>query len=214
MFPVKIIFVLLLAISCRNYENSHKDIGVHSPQADTNQVHVHNPRSIIHDEVVKHIPEDYELLDTCRGDLNLDGYSDLLLLLKKKKEEESSDVIDHPEERPLFLFTQDASGQYTLAKKNNRSVLCVNCGGVYGDPYHSMVIKDGYFSIEHYGGSNWRWARIITYKYDSKSNDWCLYKDGTDNYHVSDPEKIESTIKTTKDFGKVSFEEFDIYNEN
>jgi hypothetical protein len=76
-----------------------------------------------------------------------------------------------------------------------------------------IVIKNGYFSVEHYGGSAWRWTRIITYKYSKEENNWFLYKDGGESFNAGDPEKVEKTVRTTKDFGKVLFKDFDIYKE-
>ena len=71
-----------------------------------------------------------------------------------------------------------------------------------------MVIKNGYFSVEHYGGSNWRWTDIATFKYDKKQNEWFLSRLGGDSFHTTNPEKITSTIKTSKQFGVVEFEKF------
>jgi hypothetical protein len=83
-----------------------------------------------------------------------------------------------------------------------------------GDPFQEVVIKKGFFSIEHYGGSGWRWTRTITFKYTADDNNWYLFKDGGDSFHASDPEKVTTKIRTTKDFGKVRFDKFDIYKEN
>lgn len=160
------------------------------------------------------IPKQYSLLDSASGDLNLDAYPDLVLILKKDGEDTSSDVIDHPEKRPLLFLTGKADGSWQLAARNDNSVCCVDCGGVYGDPYNKIVIKNGYCSIEHYGGSNWRWTRIITYKYDKASGKWFLHKDGGESYHVTDPEKTEEHVRSKKDFGIVPFEKFDIYKDN
>jgi hypothetical protein len=101
------------------------------------------------------IPAGYVLLDSASGDLNRDSYRDLVLVLKKNREEDSVDVP-----RPLLLLLGSAAG-YSLAGRNDNVVLCYSCGGVFGDPYQGITIKNGYFSIEHYGGSNWRWTRVI-----------------------------------------------------
>ena len=82
-----------------------------------------------------------------------------------------------------------------------------------GDPFMGIKIKNGYFSVEHYGGSSWRWTRIITYKYSKQDKEWFLHKDGSESFHASEPQKVETKIKTTKDFGQIKFEEFDIYDD-
>ncbi|WP_299253244.1 hypothetical protein [uncultured Cytophaga sp.] len=157
------------------------------------------------------IPPDYVLLDTVSGDLNLDNYNDLILVLKKTTEERTSDVIDNPEKRPLLILIGEPNNKYKLVERNDNTIYCVNCGGMMGDPYIQTVIKNGYFSVEHYGGSSLRLTRIITYKYSKEDKNWFLYKDGGESFNTSKPEKINKTIKTVNDFGKVLFKDFNIY---
>ena len=159
------------------------------------------------------VPKDYSILDTATGNLNLDEYPDMILVLKKNGEEKTSDVVDHPEKRPLLILVGQPDGTFKLVARNDNTVYCVDCGGMMGDPYQGITIKNGYFSVEHYGGSAWRWTRIITYKYSKAENYWFLHKDGSDSFHATEPEKVESEILTTKNFGKVPFDKFDIYKE-
>ncbi len=159
------------------------------------------------------IPKGYSVLDTASGNLNLDDYTDMILILKKDNEAEISDVVDNSGKRPLLILLGQADGTAKKAAKNDNTVLCVDCGGVFGDPYNGITIKNGYFSVEHYGGSNWRWTRIVTYKYDKKEQNWYLHKDGGMSYHTSEPENAEETVRTTKEFGKVKFVDFDVYKE-
>ena len=155
----------------------------------------------------------YSLLDTTTGDLNGDLYPDKLLVLKKQGEDTTSDVVDHPEKRPLLVLTGQADGTYRLAARNDNVVLCVDCGGVMGDPYVELVIKNSYFSVELAGGSSWRWTRTVTFKYAPGEQDWFLFKDGRQSFHASEPEKIETKLLTKKDFGQVSFKQFDVYKD-
>ncbi len=68
--------------------------------------------------------------------------------------------------RPLLILIGNSYGNLKkVAHNNNNTVLCHNCGGIFSDPFEGITIKNGYFSVEHYGGSNWRWTEIITYKY-------------------------------------------------
>lgn len=160
-----------------------------------------------------YIPKGFTVLDTTSGDLNRDQYPDMILILKENGEDSTSDVVDHPTRRPLLVLTGGAGPGYKLAARNNNAVYCVDCGGVFGDPFNGVTVKNGYFSVQHYGGSGWRWTRIITFKYSPADNYWYLHKDGGDTYHVSDPEQAETKVRTTKDFGKVPFDKFDIYKE-
>ena len=109
------------------------------------------------------IPGGYAVLDSASGDLNKDGIRDIVLILKKTNEDTQNET-----QRPLLILHGSKGKKYVPAAKNDKVVLCAACGGVFGDPYVGIVIKKKYFSIEHYGGSNWRWNRIITIKYDVK----------------------------------------------
>ncbi|OQA01818.1 MAG: hypothetical protein BWY70_00237 [Bacteroidetes bacterium ADurb.Bin408] len=91
---------------------------------------------------------------------------------------------------------------------------CVSTVAAFGvTPTRALPSKTVIFSVEHYGGSAWRWTCIITYKYSKQEKEWLLHKDGAENLYIYEPEKVERNIKTTKVFGKVKFEAFDIYKE-
>lgn len=162
-------------------------------------------------ELAVFVPENYSILDSLACDLNQDGKDDYILILKHNDEEKLSNALDRPEKRPMYLLIRNEQNQLEMKYKNDNVVLCVDCGGMMGDPYQAVVFKNGYFSIEHYGGSNWRWTKIITFKYSKEKNDWFLHKIGTDSFHSSDPETIETEVKITRDFGEVSFGNFNGY---
>lgn len=161
----------------------------------------------------KYIPKGFDALEIAKGDLNRDAYADVILVLKKKGEEKTSDVIDHPEKRPLLILLGQADKSYKLAARSDNSVYCVDCGGMMGDPFTGITIKNGYFSVEHYGGSGQRWTRIVTFKYSPAEKNWFLFKDGGDRFHATAPEEVKTEVRTVKNFGKVSIQKFDIYKE-
>ena len=167
------------------------------------------PQTITKDSLFKNIPSDYSILDSASGNLNRDEYQDLIIVFKKNDEAEISDINDKPVNRPLLVYIGTPDGKYQLVARNDKAVLCYNCGGMWGDPYEGLAIKNGYFTIEHYGGSAWRWSCYITFKYSEKNSKWYLYKDGGDSYHTSDPENVETKVKTVDDFGIIEFEVFE-----
>lgn len=149
------------------------------------------------------IPNGFSILDSASGDLNKDGYKDLVLILKNKAETAQQDV-----ERPLLILHGSKAKLYTLVAKNNKVVLCASCGGVFGDPYSRLVIKNNYFSAEHYGGSNWRWTRIMTFKYDLQKKVYVLHRDAGESYHTAEPDKTSPNIHSKKDFDKLLFKDY------
>lgn len=160
------------------------------------------------------IPAGYSVLDTTAGDLNQDAYPDMVVVLKKDGEESAETDVDNPVKRPLLVMTGGADGSYSLVARNDNTVYCATCGGMMGDPYTGVTISKGYFSVEHYGGSSWRWSRIVTYKYSPADKTWLLHKDGGESFNTNEPEKVTEKVRSVKDFGRVPFEAFDIYAED
>jgi hypothetical protein len=156
----------------------------------------------------------YDVLNITKGDLNRDAYPDAIMVQGKKDEKNTSDVIAHPEKRPLLLLLGQANKTYKLGARNDNAVYCIDCGGQMGDPFTNITIKNGYFSVEHYGGSGWRWTRIITFKYSTPEKSWFLHKDGGERFHATSGEEVKTSVKTVKNFGKVLFQKFDVYKEN
>jgi hypothetical protein len=159
------------------------------------------------------LPAGYTVLDAAKGDLNRDAVPDWLVVLHRPDEAKTSDVVDHPTKRPLLVFVGGAGGTYTLATRSDNAVYCVDCGGMMGDPFMDLVIKKGYFTVEHYGGSAQRWTRFVTFKYDPAARTWLLHRDGHENFDATDPEHGTSTATTAKDFGRVLLAKFNIYKE-
>jgi hypothetical protein len=155
-----------------------------------------------------HVPEGYLVLDTSFGNLNLDSILDLIIVLKSP-EEDTSNNLDDPVNRPLLILLGQTDGTYKLVYRNNKVVFCNICGGMMGDPFNGITIRNGYFTVEHYGGSSWRWSDFITFKFNKDNKRFYLHREDLSNFHASNPDKIKTTIKTKKDFGIVDFEQYD-----
>ena len=207
------ILLLLLAFS----------LNVNSQQKTIVKKHVTFNKKInsSNEKLKSFIPKGYEAIAEKKGDLNLDKTEDCILVIRKTTEETTSNMDEgKPDKRIVLLLLGQKDGSYKLAYKNQNVADCIDCGGVFGDPFSGISIKNGYFSIEHKIAGGHHWEQIITFKFNKTKNNWYLYKDHFINYvlNTSNDPNAEALIadvdklKTVKDFGEISFQNFNIYS--
>ncbi|MBV8857978.1 MAG: hypothetical protein JOZ02_13670 [Acidobacteria bacterium] len=146
------------------------------------------------------------------ADLNGDGRGDFLLVLER--ENPAKDADDFPiNQRPLLILVRGADGKLSEAKRNERVVMCSRCGGVFGDPFDSVTAKRNTFTVNFYGGSNWRWAYSYQFNYSRLDKTWQLVRAEETNYHTSDPDKMKTKVFIPpRDYGKIDIAAFDPEN--
>lgn len=142
-----------------------------------------------------------------KGDINQDNIEDLIVVLDTLGDDDMAN-------RPLLLLKQDAKGTYTLAARNDKVVACKGCGGLMGDPLAGIAIKNGFFTIEEAGGSRERWTRYVTFKFDAAQNTWLLHRIDEEMVDTINEKNNTKKVKTTKNFGKITFDKYDSANIN
>lgn len=161
-------------------------------------------------ECERFVPADYSILALESGDLNQDGLKDAVLALKRKGEDIASQGDRPSFDRPLLLLMRNAKGHLEEFRRNNHVIYCYECGGVWGDPFVEIDVKDGFFEVFHYGGSSWRWSRNIAFSYSKEKNEFFLHHDVSESFHTSDDSDVERVVKTSNEFGSVKFAAFDV----
>jgi hypothetical protein len=116
------------------------------------------------------IPKGWYIMDSAKNDFNNDGLQDVALVIANTATETKED-FEHDCNRALAILQKTTEG-YLLNSYTNSGVLCKNCGGVFGDPYNGINLKDNILSIQHFGGSAWRWS--INYTFRFQKNTWQL----------------------------------------
>ncbi|MEO6452595.1 MAG: hypothetical protein ABIN97_00920 [Ginsengibacter sp.] len=125
------------------------------------------------------IPKDYDTLAVAKGDLNNDGVEDYILALNHQSEKKEGQNDDSIPPRLLIIVLRTAKG-YIQAERSSNALLCKDCGGVFGDPFQGIEIKENVLNIYHYGGSAWRWS--YTHKFRFQNNHWYLIGQTINSY--------------------------------
>jgi hypothetical protein len=117
------------------------------------------------------IPYGHTVKDTAMADFNNDGLRDVAIV--------SSDKNDSDVNRSLVIVAKTTTG-YTLSAKTTDAILCAGCGGVFGDPYAGISFNKNVITINHYGGSAWRWTSNFIFRF--QNNQWELIGISQDYY--------------------------------
>lgn len=144
-----------------------------------------------------------------KADLNGDGTMDVILVLEKDTPE--AQEPDSDEERPLIILVRDKKNKLSEAKRNDRIVMCAQCGGVFGDPFAGITVGMNTFTVNHYGGSAWRWTADYKFNYSRIDKTWQLVRIERTSFNNLRPvrQTLKRTVLTPKNFGKVDIADFD-----
>ncbi|QGQ95984.1 hypothetical protein EHS13_14420 [Paenibacillus psychroresistens] len=99
-----------------------------------------------------------------KGDMNKDGISDIALIVE--------DNADASKERDLVIAFGTTEGSYVQSIYAKEAIMCVDCGGVFGDPLDNLTFSNGSVLLSLYGGSTDRW--YYKYRFQYRDNDWYL----------------------------------------
>lgn len=160
------------------------------------------------------IPKGYSILDKLSGDLNMDNTKDLILVLKLDGEDSLSS-IEKPVKRKVLILLMQEGNSWKLECENDNVVYFYRYDPNFQDAFLDIAFDQaGQFSIHHYGGFTERWGRTCRFKYNKVMKKWYLIKDEYASFSATNPE-VKATEKeyTPKDFGKIDFEHFDVYEE-
>ena len=160
-------------------------------------------------EVAAFVEPNTKAIAVEKADLNGDGREDFILVLEK--ENPAKDQDDFPiDQRPLLILLRNADGKLTAAKRNERIVMCSQCGGVFGDPFDGVIAGRNTFSVEHYGGSAERWKFSYRFNYSRVNKTWQLVRVLELHYHTSNPNKdtYRKIYTPPRHFGKIDIADF------
>lgn len=143
------------------------------------------------------------------ADLNGDGLMDYVLVVERQKAKPADPDIEEGQ-RPLMIVVRQLNGALILKKMNGKIVYCETCGGIFGDPFEGVTAAKNSFTVNHYGGSAWRWSFKYAFNYSRRDDTWQLVRVTEISHHTSDPNKQKvKSFRPPKDFGKIDIADFD-----
>tara|TARA_B100000683_G_C12277610_1_gene468528 strand:- start:41 stop:706 length:666 start_codon:yes stop_codon:yes gene_type:complete len=107
------------------------------------------------------IPDNYTVVDSVSGDLDKDSIAELVVVYNKGPENEIDGVP-----RVLLIYKL-RNNNWTEWKKSDQALYGSKDGGMMGDPFAEMEIKNGILLISQNGGSSWKWAFIDKYRFQN-----------------------------------------------
>lgn len=151
------------------------------------------------------VPKRYEIDQALCNDLDLDGIDDVLLVLSTIKEEQ---IHVNDEMLITLLLKGRQNGSFKQIKRNDKMIYfnSYDGGGRISSP------KEGTFKISISRGTGRGYEYNYFFEYNKEKKDWFF----TEYFYNSGGAVSfgESTMITPLNFGEVSFDDFDIENNN
>jgi hypothetical protein len=119
--------------------------------------------------ILRLVPLNFKLMFCAQGNLNRDKYQDAIIILQDEKFNYS-----------MWILTGNSDNSYKISRMNDNIVVAgyYNNERDFENPLFDIVIKNGFFTIEQYGGVSGNNKEIHTthFKYLSKENNWILFR--------------------------------------
>ena len=161
-------------------------------------------------ELQPFVSKSYRAIFAGSEDLNGDGKDDYLLVIEDTAPPKDVLNEDLPSDRALLIITRQPDGTLKQAVRNDRLVYCRECGGIMGDPFMGVTLKKNRFTVNHYGGSAWRWTADYTFAWSRIDQAWQLVAYDADSFHASDPDNVKSEhCVPPRHFGKLDLASID-----
>lgn len=107
------------------------------------------------------IPVNYAIVDSIKGDLDNDAINELVVAYNVMQENEIDGVP-----RQLVIYKLE-NNQWVAWKISDQALYGSKDGGMLGDPYGEMEIKNGILHISQNGGSSWKWGFTDKYRFQN-----------------------------------------------
>jgi hypothetical protein len=110
------------------------------------------------------IPKYYSIIESVKGDLDKDGVEELVVAYNCEEINEQNENVS----RELIIYKK-SNNVWTIWEKSKSVLLESTDGGMMGDPFAGIEIKNNVLNISHYGGSRWKWGYTEKYRFQNEA---------------------------------------------
>lgn len=142
------------------------------------------------------IPKAYTLLKEVYGDLDKDSVDEKVVVYNMNNDTTNEEGAEYRTNRDMIIYKKTKTSWH-IWKRSTQAIMNNGDGGMMGDPFSSLEIKNGILEIVHFGGSRTKWN--FTDKYRFQHSEFALigitsFSGGPCEYW----EKIDYNISTGK----------------
>ena len=106
------------------------------------------------------LTEDYEIITEKLGDLDNDGIDEKVIVINTKDSTENGFIRE-------IQILKLSKNTWVEWKKSRNAILKSDEGGMMGDPFEGIEIKNNVLLISHFGGSSWKWGNVDKYRFQN-----------------------------------------------
>ena len=108
------------------------------------------------------IPKNYRPIKEIYGDLDKDFLDEKLVVYDMSDKEDETNGVD----REVIIFKKEKEN-WKIWHRSTNAVGNSRDGGMMGDPFEDVEIKNGILIISQAGGSSWKWGHSDKYRYQN-----------------------------------------------
>lgn len=105
-------------------------------------------------------PANYTSMADAKGDLNGDGIDEQIYVYTTPDSTEFGAI------REIVIY-KEGEEKWEPWVTSRAAIMNSDEGGMMGDPFDGIEIKNGVLHISHWGGSSWKWSTIDKYRYQN-----------------------------------------------
>ena len=140
------------------------------------------------------VPKHYVPIREVSGDLDKDRINEKVVVYNISDKEDEIEGVD----REVIIFKRKKE-KWVIWHRSLHAVGNSRDGGMMGDPFEEIEIKNGILLISESGGSSWKWGHTDKYRYQNKQFELIGYTS-----HVGKPCEYWQTFDYNVITGRIS----------